>query len=174
MEQQPGSWKGQIAGGRMAIGSLGQLAAILRWKERCTGRTLLILTTTCTNGVTAPGVLVRMTRTMVGSKVLGLIHVLRTSGSGNSLIGRHSGNISMVTLRSSAASTVQSIIIWIKHKSTTKPMKIYFYIDSAPAVSSMPSSWPPLSAALISSPPPIHSPPMKTRGTVLEPVTCCM
>ena len=71
----------------MAIGSLGPLAPIPRWKERSTGRILLILTIKCTNGVTAPGVLVRMTRTMVGSKVWDLLPVLRTSNSGNSLTG---------------------------------------------------------------------------------------
>ena len=39
---------------------------------------------------------------------------------------------------------------------------------SAPAASSMPRSLPALSAATVSSPPPIHTPPMKTRGTDLR------
>ena len=86
----------------MAIGSHGPLAAIPSWRERSTGSMTRIFTIKCTNGVTAPGVWVRMTRTMVGSKVSGLIHVLRTSGSGNSMTGRYSGNISMVTSQSSA------------------------------------------------------------------------
>ena len=101
MEQQLGNWNRQIAGGTMAIGSLGLLAPISWWKERSTGR-ILLMYNGCTNGVTAPGVLEWMTRTMVGSKVSGLIHVLRTSGSGNSMTGRYSGNISMVTSQSSA------------------------------------------------------------------------
>ena len=70
---------------------LGQLAPTPRWKEGSTGRIPLIFTNRCTNGVlTTPGVLVSMrTMTLVGSKVLCLLHVLRTSvvSSGNSLTG---------------------------------------------------------------------------------------